>query len=293
MLDVRRLMLLRDLARLGTIAAVAEAHTYTASAVSQQLTALQREAGVPLIERAGRTVQLTAAGRVLAGHAETVLAALEAASASVAAVQGSLRIGAFPSAVRTLLPAALVTLADRHPGLDLTVHELDPAAMAVRLLDRSLDVALMQSYDLLPLTPEAGLSTVDLLAETVYLAGPPARAGELSLADCAERVWIAGSPGTLCHSVTLQACHLAGYAPRIRHHVDDFTAVLALVAAGRGVALVPSLGVVPTPGVTLTPLPLQRRTHVAFRSGSGGHPAVAACVSALRDAAPADSLRVV
>ncbi|NUO55312.1 MAG: LysR family transcriptional regulator [Hamadaea sp.] len=284
MLDVRRLLLLRDLARLGTIAAVAEAHSYTASAVSQQLTALQREAGVPLIEPAGRTVRLTAAGRVLAEHAEKVLAALEAASASVAAVQGSLRIGAFPSAVRTLLPRALVTLADRHPGLDLAVHELDPAAMAVQLLDRRLDVALMQSYDLLPLTPAAGLSTVDLLAETVHLAGAE------SLADCADRVWIAGSPGTLCHAVTLQACHLAGYAPRIRHHVDDFTAVLALVAAGRGVALVPALGVVPTPGVTLTPLPLRRRTHVAYRTGSDAHPAVVACVAALRAAAPADTV---
>ncbi|NUR73003.1 MAG: LysR family transcriptional regulator [Hamadaea sp.] len=279
MLDVRRLLLLRDLARLGTIAAVAEAHSYTASAVSQQLTALQREAGVPLIERAGRTVRLTAAGQVLARQADTVLAALESAAASVAAAEGSLRIGAFPSAVRTLLPPALVRLADQHPGLDLTVHELDPAAMPVRLLDRSLDVALLQSYDGLPLTPEAGVSTVDLLTETVHLAGAP------SLADCADRAWIAGSPGTLCHSVTVQACHLAGYAPRIRHHVDDFTAVLSLVAAGIGVALVPSLGVVPTPGVTLTPLPLRRRTHIAFRSGSDAHPAIAACVAALRESA--------
>jgi len=281
MLDVRRLLLLRDLARLGTIAAVAETHSYTASAVSQQLTALQREAGVPLIEKAGRTVQLTTAGHVLAGHAETVLAALEAASASVAAVQGSVRIGAFPSAVRTLLPAALVQLAEQHPGLDLTVHELDPAAMPARLLDRSLDVALMQSYDSLPFVPDAGITSVDMLAETVYLAGAP------SLSEASGAAWIAGSPGTLCHAVTLQACHQAGYAPRIRHHVDDFTAVLALVAAGRGVALVPSLGIVPTPGVVLTPLPLRRHTHVAYRAGAGEHPAIAACVAALRSASSA------
>jgi DNA-binding transcriptional LysR family regulator len=281
MLDVRRLLLLRDLARLGTIAAVAEAHAYTASAVSQQLTALQREAGVPLIERAGRTVRLTAAGHVLAEHAETVLAALEAASASVATVEGNLSIGAFPSAVRTLLPAALVTLADRHPGLDLTVHELDPAAMAGRLREKRLDVALTQSYDLLPLVPDPALSFVDLLSETVYLAG----AG--SLAEASGRTWIAGSPGTLCHEVTLRACRLAGYAPSIRHHVDDFTAVLALVAAGRGVALVPSLGIVPTEGVELTALSVRRRTHIAYRAGSGGHPAIAACVSALHAAAAA------
>src|SRR5438552_16436336 len=109
MLDVRRLRLLCDLARLGTIAAVAEAHTYTPSAVSQQLSALEREAGVPLLERAGRRVVLTTAGRVLVEHAETVLAALERTSAALAAVatglSGQLRIGAFPTAVRTLLPA--------------------------------------------------------------------------------------------------------------------------------------------------------------------------------------------
>src|SRR5438045_1246004 len=110
MLDVRRLRLLRDLAHLGTIAAVAEAHTYTPSAVSQQLAVLEREAGVALLERTGRRVALTAAGRVLVRHAETILADLERAKAALTAagteLTGPLRIGAFPTAVRTLLPAA-------------------------------------------------------------------------------------------------------------------------------------------------------------------------------------------
>src|SRR5215207_8664551 len=114
MLDVRRLRLLCDLSRLGTIAAVAKSHTYTPSAVSQQLAALEREAGVPLLERTGRRVVLTPAGVVLVRHAQTVLAALEGASAALATthreLSGPLRIGAFPTAVRTLLPAALVTL---------------------------------------------------------------------------------------------------------------------------------------------------------------------------------------
>src|SRR6186997_2074732 len=107
MLDVRRLRLLRDLARLGTITAVAAAHTYTPSAVSQQLAALEREAGVPLLKRSGRRVALTPAGTVLVRHAEIVLAALERAGAALAAARtglsGPLRIGAFPTAVRTLL----------------------------------------------------------------------------------------------------------------------------------------------------------------------------------------------
>ena len=128
MLDVRRLRLLCDLDRLGTIAAVARARSYTPSAVSQQLSALERETGTALLERTGRRVVLTAAGRVLVRHAETVLAALEHTEAALAAaaatgLTGPLRIGAFPTAVRTLLPTALVDLGRRHPALELMVTE--------------------------------------------------------------------------------------------------------------------------------------------------------------------------
>jgi DNA-binding transcriptional LysR family regulator len=285
MLDVRRLRLLRDLARLGTIAAVAEAHAYTPSAVSQQLAALQREAGVPLIERMGRTVRLTPAGAALTEHTETVLTALEAASAAIAAARtglhGTIRIGAFPSAVRTLLPATLVALAHEHPGLDLMVSELDPAIMPELLRDRRLDVALLQSYDVLADRADPAIETTPLLEENVYLA---TRTG-LGLEAARGENWIAGTPGTLCHEATLRACRDAGFEPRIRHHVDDFAAALALVAAGQGVALVPQLGALEIPGgVGLTALAIRRRTSVAYRAGAGRHPATAACVAALRKA---------
>jgi DNA-binding transcriptional LysR family regulator len=285
MLDVRRLHLLRDLGRLGTIAAVAEAHAYTASAVSQQLAALQREAGVALVERSGRNVRLTPAGLALARHTEDVLSALEAASAGVAAAReglhGTVRIGAFPSAVRTLLPATLVELAHEHPGLDLTVSELDPASMPGLLRDRRLDVALLQSYDLLREETDPAIEALRLLDEEVFLAS--LRTQEIEGAS--EDGWIAGTPGTLCHTVTVRACRDAGFEPRIRHHVDDFTAVLALVAAGQGVALVPQLGAVEVPpGILLNALKLKRRTTMAFRKGAGTHPVTAACVKALRRA---------
>src|SRR5438552_5034701 len=152
MLDVRKLRLLRELAHRGTIAAVAQAHAYTPSAVSQQLAALQREAGVPLLARRGRRVVLTPAGTALVGHTETVLVSLEAAGATLAAfrtgLSGPVRIGVFPSAVHTLLPPALVALGREHPGLDLMVVELDPAAVPEALRDRRLDVALVHDYDL-------------------------------------------------------------------------------------------------------------------------------------------------
>src|SRR3954467_9911403 len=170
MLDVRRLRLLCDLARLGTIAAVARAAAYTPSAVSQQLSALEREAGVALLERTGRGVTLTAAGRVLAEHAEVVLAALEQTSAALAALttglSGPLRIGAFPTAVRTLLPAALVALAARHPGLELMVTELDPAQVPAALREHRLDVGLLHDYDVVPVRPDPLLDAVPLLDET-------------------------------------------------------------------------------------------------------------------------------
>src|SRR5581483_9822251 len=176
MLDVRRLRLLRDLARLGTIAAVAEAHTYTPSAVSQQLAALQRETGVPLLERTGRGVALTPTGLALVEHTENVLAALEAASATLAAARtglsGTVHIGAFPTAVHALLPLALVTLSRDHPGLDLVVTELDPAAAPEALRERRLDVALLHDYDLAPAEPDPTLDSTPLLDETVFLAVP-------------------------------------------------------------------------------------------------------------------------
>lgn len=293
MLDVRRLRLLRDLARLGTIAAVAEAHAYTPSAVSQQLAALQREAGVRLLERAGRRVALTPTAAALVQHTEVVLAALEAADATLAAARGGLsgtvRIGAFPSAVRSLLPAALVELARDHPALDLMVTELDPVDVPPALRDRRLDVALLHDYDIVPTEPDPALDSTPLLDETVFLAVPDG--GEFSsegdpLRAVRDADWIVGSPGTLCHAVARHACEMSGFRPTVRHHADDFTAALALVAAGQGVALVPELAVgqPPPPRVRLLPLGIRRRTRIAYRRGAGTHPAVAACVAALRAA---------
>ncbi|MEP7026934.1 MAG: LysR family transcriptional regulator, partial [Actinomycetota bacterium] len=292
-----RLRLLRDLAHLGTIAAVAHAHSYTPSAVSQQLAALQRDAGVQLLEHTGRRVRLTAAGSSLVRHTETVLATLETATAELAAARtglsGTVRIGAFPSAVRTLLPQALVTLGRDHPALDLMVTELDPVAVPAALRDRQLDVALLHDYDIVPAEPDPSLESIPLLDETVFLAVPDdaVEAGEAAgdaVAGARHADWIVASPGTLCHAVTMLACQAAGFAPRVRHHADDFAAVLALVAAGQGVSLVPQLGAAqPPPGVRFVPLPARRRTRIGYRRGAGAHPAVAACVTALRSSTSA------
>ncbi|MFZ3495298.1 LysR substrate-binding domain-containing protein [Streptomyces sp. 5.8] len=325
MLDVRRLRLLRELARRGTIAAVAEALSFSPSAVSQQLSVLEREAGLPLLERTGRRVRLTPAGQNLVRHADAVLEQLERADAELAEARGglagALRIGSFPTATRAIVPAALAELARRHPGLEPMVSETDPAAVAHALRAGDLDVALIHAYDFVPAPQEPGLATDPLYREAMYLAtptawapaaraptagapgapgeaaGPPAAAEAGGVGGAGQRAllrthadapWITATPGTLCHAMTVRACEDAGFLPRIRHQVDEFATVLALVAAGQGVAVVPQLGITghADPAVALTRLVMERRTNVAFRSGAAAHPAVAAFSAVLRAALP-------
>ncbi|WP_033824724.1 LysR substrate-binding domain-containing protein [Kitasatospora sp. MBT63] len=293
MLDLRRLRLLRELAHRGTIAAVAEALSFSPSAVSQQLSVLEREAGVPLLERTGRRVALTPAGLKLVRHTEAVLERLEQATAELAGARqglaGPLRIGTFPSAARSIVPGALAVLMSRHPALEPMVSEVDPARVAAQLRAGELDVALVHEYDLVPAEAEPGLTvTGAIFTEPMYLAAPSPG----TVADFRHSPWIVSPPGTLCHTMAVRACQAAGFTPQIRHQVDDFTTALALVGVGQGVALVPQLGTlapeVRAPGgpVALTRLPMYRRTRVAFRAGAGAHPAVAAFTTALRSALP-------
>jgi len=290
MLDVHRLRLLRELAYRGTIAAVAQALAYTPSAVSQHLSVLEREAGVPLLERTGRRVRLTAAGRVLVDHAEGVLAGLEGAEAALAAARhgltGTLRLGAFPSAARTLLPGALVALGRDHPGLELMVEEQDPAHAAEALRTGALDAALTHDYDLVPVPEHPALESTVVLTEAMLLASsrPPADPGD-PVGSFHTGDWILGKEGNLCGLAARRICEAAGFQPRIRHQTDDFPTALALVAAGQGQALMPGLGAThPPPGVVLTPLPVMARVAVTHRRGAGTHPAIAAFRAAVGQA---------
>jgi DNA-binding transcriptional LysR family regulator len=296
MLDVRKMALLRELARLGTIAAVADAQFCTPSAVSQQLSGLEREAGVQLVRRSGRGVALTAAGADLAERTEGVLALLEEAAAALASARtelsGELRIGAFPTAVRSLLPTALVELGAAYPRLELHVTELDPAQVPDALRGGLLDIALVHEYDYVPAEPDAALVTTPLLTEPVYLASAAALALEAGAGGAdpilagRDQPWIVGTPDTLCHLMAVRLCQAAGFTPRIRHYADDFAAVLTLVAAGQGVAVVPELALADCPdGVALAVLPAQRRTFIACRRGAERNPANVACEAALRTAA--------
>ncbi|MFR9798747.1 LysR family transcriptional regulator [Streptomyces sp. MS06] len=301
MLDVRRLRLLRELDRRGTIAAVAEALNFTASAVSQQLGVLEREAGMPLLERSGRRVVLTPAGRTLVGHADAVIERLELASSELAGARegigGPLRIGTFPSAGHAIVPSALAELARWHPALEPMVREIDSARVSDGLRAGELDVALVHDYDFVPASPDTTVDQVSLLEEPMYLAtgvtpatGPASRGETLAelLGPWAASPWITARDGTTGHAMAVRACQAAGFQPRIRHQVNDFRTVLALAATGQGAGFVPEMAASRPPGdVTLTRLPLFRRSKVAFRAGSDTHPAIAAFVTAARSAADA------
>ncbi|GAB3889535.1 hypothetical protein GCM10027612_32060 [Microbispora bryophytorum subsp. camponoti] len=130
------------------------------------------------------------------------------------------------------------------------VDEVDPVEVAPRLRAGELDVALVHEYDFVPAEPDLALDAVPLLDEPMYLATVHPLSGEgdaATLLTCRDAPWIASTPGTLCHAMTVRACQAAGFSPRIRHHIDDFATVLAMVAVGQGVALVPELGAADPP----------------------------------------------
>jgi DNA-binding transcriptional LysR family regulator len=289
MLDLHRLRLLRELSHRNTIAAVAQALAYTPSAVSQQLAALEREVGMPLLERTGRQVRLNAAARSLVAHAESVFDQLERAEAALAAARatlvGNLRVGAFPSAAQAILPGVLVAVACRHPGLELSVVNVDPAQAEQSLRAGDLDVALTHDYDRLPQPQHAALTSQVVLTEPMYLASDrPPGDDDAPVAAFADHDWVMGTVGTLCRLATERICHAAGFPPRIRHQIDDFPTVLSLVAAGQGAAIVPHLATrAAPPAVVLTRLPDVRRIRLAHRRGGARHPAVAAFRTALNE----------
>ncbi|WP_213576679.1 LysR family transcriptional regulator [Rhodococcus sp. USK13] len=292
MLDLRKLRLLRELAHRGTIAAVAEAVAYTPSAVSQQLGALEREAGRALLSRTGRRVTLTPAGEVLVEHIEVILADVERAEAALAdsgaGLPATVRLGAFSTALCTIVLPAMSDIDRAGQGVELTVTEVDPANVPDLLRGGQLDIALVHEYDNVPSTMGPGIEIEPLLDEAVYLASPEGSVadGMAVVRSHAESRWIVGNPGTLCHTMAVRTCQSQGFEPHIAHRVDDFATVLRLVAAGAGVALVPELGATDVPaGVVLTALPIGRRTRIAYRHGSRSRPAFTAVTGELQRAA--------
>jgi DNA-binding transcriptional LysR family regulator len=304
MLDVRRLRMLQHLAAYGTIAATADALHLTGPAVSQQLAVLEREAGVPVVEKRGRTLCLTPAGELLVAHAEVILGDLAAAESDLAALKGGhhgvLRVAAFASVARTLLPRVYRALS-RHedgtaPTLTLRLDEQEPDQGLEALRKHRTDVVVAHSYTVLPRNFPHHSQQEFLMEDPVVLCVHPERARSLGLspgqpadlARLADDPWLTPGPDTSCYEMIQRACGAAGFVPDIRVRSSDFSVLLTLVAAHAGVALAPRLAVpVPHDGVSLHPLlaPVTRTICTVVRPGTARNPDVHHFRSLLEQAA--------
>lgn len=279
MFDLNRLRLLRELARRGTMTAVAEALHLTSSAVSQQLATLEREAGAVLLERLGRGVRLTAEGERLRLHAETILAAVEAAETDLRSAArrpaGILNIASFSTFAKARLLPALLRLRQRHPGLRAILHELESPDAIEAVREGRCDAAITFAYSLVPRSDEtAGLHVQLLLQEAVLLALPPSwpdNGAAVALERLTEADWIVGSRQSDDRLLAERACAGAGFAPRIAHAVDDYDLLLRLVAADFGVGFVPALALQHTDAASVIAripagLALTRRIQLVTRA---------------------------
>jgi DNA-binding transcriptional LysR family regulator len=307
MLDLKRLHLLHELHRRGTVSAVAEALSYSPSTVSQQLRTLQREAGTTLFEPAGRNVRLTDAALVLVAHAERLLAAAERAEADLAAaaagaVAGVVRVGSFQTASLHLLLPAMVALRETHPGVEVRLIEAEPAPALDALRSHQLDLVLSDEWSGEPRPRLPGLDREDLFEEPVHVAlatdrlCPTAKPsgcatdGPVDLATLSDAAWATGEEGGSMEALVRRVCNAHGdFEPHLRHHTNELSMLLALAAHGEAVTLLPQIALYGAPEtVAARPIrgaALARTVFTAARTGSDRRPALKAVRDALRTAA--------
>lgn len=285
MLDVSRLRVLVAVARTGSVTAAAKELHYSQPSVSHHLARLEAETGARLVQRAGRGVRLTEAGRKLAERGAEILGRLDAAEAELSAhvglSQGRVRLAAFPSALGTFVPRAASLLAARHPGLRVSLTEAEPPE-AVRMLRAGyVDVAVIFRYGA-DTGDEEDVRTLRLLDEPSYLV--TAEETGPDLAAHADADWIAGCDR--CRQHLLEMCAAAGFSPRVSFTTDDYVAVQSLVAAGLGVTTLPglTLAAARNPAVHAVALPGSTRHVLAAVYGEPPDPpATTALLDALAE----------
>ncbi|MFJ6573598.1 LysR family transcriptional regulator [Streptomyces sp. NPDC091292] len=296
MLNLERLRTLDALARHGSVSGAAAGLHVTTSAVSQQMSKLEREVGQQLLAKNGRGVRLTDAGRLLADHAARILSQVELAQSDLEAQRGQavgeLRISAFPSAARGLFPATLAALRAGHPGLRVRSQELEPAAGVARVIRGDLDLAVVLDWYNKPLPLPEGLAKESLLDDPADVALPEghplADRAEVELEDFADEEWITWAEGEFCHEWLMYTLRSKGFEPRIAHRAVEHHTQLALVAAGLGICVAPRLGREPMPrGVRTVPVRHRVRRHVyaVWRADADRRPSIRAAVKALHGAA--------
>jgi DNA-binding transcriptional LysR family regulator len=298
MLDIRRLRLLHELRIRGTVAGVAAALSYSPSSVSQQLAALEREAGAVLLVKSGRRLQFTPQGELLARRAADILDALDSAEAAVAGssatVGGIVRVAVFQSAAHAILPGAIAALARDYPALRVEVTEREPERGLFEVSARDFDLAVAEQYPGSTRPLRADLDRTVLATDGIRLATAAdrdARVRATSLADAAGLPWVLEPEGTVSRTWAVQLCRAAGFEPDVRFETADLVTHIRLVASGNAVGLLPDLvWAGARPDVALLPLPgAPRRTiFTSARRSSASSPGVVAARRALAEAVPAE-----
>ncbi len=297
MLNLGRLRVLCEVVSKGSFSGAAESLAYTQSAVSQAIARLEAETGAELVVRDRRGVRPTAAGATLIDHAEAIFAQVEAAEADLDAIlgirAGLLRVASFPSAGATLMPLAVATFRERHPGVELTLAEGEPEEIGPRLRAGEFDLALLFEFPGVRERPGVGLRTVALFEDPMHvalpgthpLAGKPA----VKLEDLRDDDWVQTSAASPCAKHVVRSCLAAGFEPHVSFESDDYETVQGLVAAGVGVALIPRLALTRVhDGIVvreLSPRSPARKVVAATVPGAGAAPAAKTMLRILVDVA--------
>jgi molybdate transport repressor ModE-like protein len=295
MLDVRRMKVLREVAARGSFSAAAEALSFTQSAVSQHVAALERETGMQLVEREPRGIRLTEAGRALVAHADAVLARLEDAEQELAAIAGlrggRLQLASFQSAGATLVPQAVRVFHERYPDVELRLVQAEPEEANERVRAGETDIALVYDLEDMPGTLDEDLELTHLLDDEYHAVLSRhhrlADRSRIRMKDLTEESWINSTPASGCRQIIFEACRQADFNPRVAFETDDIAASQAFVAAGVGVTLLPELAVTAIhPGVVVRSLGGEapvRRIWAARKAESYRSPASEAMIEVLQD----------
>jgi DNA-binding transcriptional LysR family regulator len=301
MLNPTRLTVFREVVSHGSFSAAADALSYSQSAVSQAIATLEGEVGAPLIERRRSGVRPTAAGAALAGHVGGILAQMETAETEIAAIAaghgGRLRTASFPTAGATLMPRAIAGFRASHPGVDVTLAEGEPEAIAPRLRAGEFDLVTLFEFEGVGERLGAGLRRFELLEDPLHLAlrhdHPLARRRQLRLEDLREESWVQTAAASPCARHVVRSCHAAGFEPSISFESDDYQTVQGLVAAGVGVALIPQLALSTVRDDirvrALHPASPVRKVFAATPRGAAVTAAVATMLDVLREASRAQA----
>lgn len=294
MLDVRRLRLLREVALRGTLAEVAAALNFSPSAVSQQLAALEKEAGVPLLVRSGRRVQLTPQAEVLVARTGELLDVLERAegdlAASLSTVTGTVRVAVFQSAALALMPEVLGMMRREHPEVRVEMVQAEPERALYETWTREFDVVVAEQYPSHAAAHHPDLDRRRLITDAIRLAVPPGpeHASIASLHDARDLPWVMEPRGAASRHWDEQLCRQEGFEPDVRFATADLQAQTRLVESGNAVALMPDLmwaaGRSPCRLVDLPGGP-RRTVFTSIRGSSAHRPAILALRGALETVA--------